>query len=42
MIVLDLELMVLKDVDELFRFTAPSVIVRGNESLSCTEQRLEF
>jgi hypothetical protein len=34
-IVLDVDLMDLKDVDEPFSFTAPSIIFRGNESLPC-------
>ena len=38
-IVLDPDLMVLKNVDDLFGFTSPSAIFRGNESRPFREQR---
>jgi hypothetical protein len=34
--------MVLEDVDERVLFTAPSIIVRGNESWPFTKQRQEY
>jgi lipopolysaccharide biosynthesis glycosyltransferase len=39
-IVLDPDLIVFKNVDDLFGFTSSSAIFRGNESRPCREQRL--